>query len=811
MNKFCGFKITKLGIFLFVLLLVVFTRLIQPVCAESLVCKENSEYAVFSEFLKKMSHYELNELQQHNPEKLTSSIFKRMNYVKSGNLDADAELMFEKVKPFLEEVRGKSRDDYVNYVKQYMHTNIGKMTAVDASEFAKIENDSDYLVTYHGCADKSACEVLRRGTAIIDGADDNSDVFPLGCHSLMTCPYLTRGCVFMENGEVVKFATNNKAKLINQDYLETVFKRMIEIHSDYFNDYLSLLKLCGDYNLTLHPNFVYLNDFIKEKTGFDYFANVDSKSAQERLLELSQKYYDLSGAPINTGQSVIDGPLADVVSRSNFLHDNEISEEQRQVRKELDNLVLQHPMPCNFFDKCSVETWAYKLGNIDRLVFDPVLWLRYDQGLLTKLFGFDVHVRVDDRWNSDKAVEQAERSGSFVQFPEAVFDIVNFDNVFVCADEFKPELKLGLNSPYDAEKLLPSVVTAAEVNKKKINLYSGDLNQDAELMFEKVRLFLEEAEKAGVTEKQIDDYSRNYIKQNSNSQCGSISVVNSEWFDEHKDDSDWLILYRGISNKPFAASARRGEVYVGGPVRGNYYPSNLAQTGNGIYLTSVWQHAKYWAQIPDVVKGDKNQKYGEVVKFALPINSKIVTSAYIRKVFDKMLETHPNFPYFKKFKDLEKINGYCCNAWSASYGILFDWVKQKTGFDFFADVDKKSPQERAELFEAVFKELLEDKEKAKELSEFIKKNYGDNFALSDYLIDKIFFLSRNIGLLAKLMGFDVVYDYYPGCVVDSEKPFDVYGNPEIDEFNVVDFSNLVVCSEPLDIKARIRWGEEIVL
>lgn len=781
--------------------------------------EKQKKASFLKEFVRRISFYELSELKQNSPEKLSPAILKNINVisknvnvVENGDLDKDAEIMFDKVKSFLDDVKGKSRDYYVEKVREYLSPKNAKMQTLNSEEFAKLENNPDYFITYRGDSDKAVCEKLRSGSPNIGFYDDRIGSFS-GCHSLFTCPYYSRACIFAKKadkyGEVVRFAVNKNAKLIHQDYLEAVFKRMVEKHPDYFSDYLNLTKIYGSDGFSLQLNFPHLANFVKQKAGFDFFADVDSKSADQRLQELFMALNELLGLKVE---------------------EEKLTDSQKKARDEIDKLIEQYPIAGAWiFNKKVSEANLKKLDEFDNKVFDPVQRLSCDQGLLTKLMGFDAHVKIGHKesdFDMNKAeilAKQKEGDNNFVSFPAAFFDIVNFDNVIVCSDEFKLEEKLGLSSPYETEKFLKPRLVNIFDTRSRINLYDGDINQDAEVLFEKVKQFLKEASDAGITERNIDDYSRNYIKTHVNSGSDSIAVCSDDWFAERENDPNWLILYRGIAHKPFAQEAMQGKVYIGSPVRGYAYDCNAGNQGNGICLTSTLEYARFWAKCPDYANGDKNQKFGSVLKFAIPLNSKFVSEGYLEKVFKKMLENHKDFPVFKKHAEFQKIfdGHYMCN--SASFKVRADIVKEKTGFDFFADVDKKSVYEREKLFSkfenSISKKVDENGVRSPKSNEYLneleKRSKKEGVVIvddkgelrsTDYLVDIGYFLERNYGLLAKLMGFDVIYeDHIPPNPTWVAKPFHLLENPINDTFNVVDFSDLVVCSEPVDVPAKIEW------
>ena len=196
---------------------------------------------------------------------------------------------------------------------------------------------------------------------------------------------------------------------------------------------------------------------------------------------------------------------------------------------------------------------------------------------------------------------------------------------------------------------------------------------------------------------------------------------------------------------------------------------------------------------------------------------------YLRDVFEEMLRKHSDYLPFKKYIEFKKTFPNNWLYYSSSFLVDAEFVKQKTGFDFFADLDNKSAQERAECFEKkrsiieLYRnsggffglKLMYLGDWAKDIAEIAKTKGiaydAASFAFpEDYIMDKVCFLRLNYGLLAKLMGFDVV------CSTMYSRPVpDVFTSklslytPIESCFNIVDYSNLVVCSEPFEIVTTI--------
>ena len=711
------------------------------------------------------------------------------------------------------------------------------MTAT-SKQFSDLEENPDYAIFYKGFGRKSDAERVRQG--LIRNSDFDSDLrarlnpgFGGMLSPLTTTPFYSvanmqavdeneNGKITGEYGEVVRFALNRNAKVVSKEYLKEIFDNMIKKHSDYFKDYFNFVKIHGD-NLsseTMLEGFADLADFVKAKTGFDFFADIDKKTYNERLTEFWERLHGIFGLKLaknNEGQLVVDAFNNFSVADSPIL--SKLTPEQEQAIHEMNNISEKY-----------LHNPAVKL-------FHPVFTLSWDYELLAKLMGYDAFVCQQSGLQPSQfdlakyCIDEKDFRHIFLM-AEPVLNIVKVDNITVCSDEFDLKQKLGLESVFDLIKQNPYIYAKRPYDvERSLQMYSGNLSADADVMFEKIKEFLETAEKQGVDEKGLADYSLNYIKQKVNSGHEKITSATSEPFKQFENNPDYLILFRGIRNKSHCESTRRGEVYIGGPVRGSKYNlpglgSNGSQEGSGIYTTSAPAYA-----IPFAILGSDCDFGDGVIKFALPKNSKFVSMDYLHDVFEEMLRKHSDYSPFKKYIEFKKIFPNNWLYYSSSFLVDAEFVKQKTGFDFFANLDNKPAQERAECFEKkqsiiefyrnVFRGIfpfghdlkctnLEDW--SKDIAEIAKTKgiayepVGPDFP-EDYIKDKVCFLSLNYGLLAKLMGFDVV------CSTMYSRPVpDVFTSnlslytPIESCFNIVDYSNLVVCSEPFELLLQSNFN-----
>lgn len=365
---------------------------------------------------------------------------KNFSFCNNGNLDADAEAMFEKFKDFLEEAKNVSEEKFFDYEADYLKnhcskTNQEKIRVESSDWFNQNEKNEDYLVVYKGVPKKEIAGSVHCGDVCVDGKRNDTSGLDMsnGIHinpsfklaNAMAYSFVEvkddkgeDGITEKRTGEVVKLAMNKAVKLIHRDYLQKVINKMIEKNPDYFKDYLHLVNLYGDligsngtsvmrYNPWFN-NFKYLAEFVKANTGFDYYAVVGNKSAEDCAHELREKVGQLLG--MNIGHT---GDFEHFL----VLPDEKLTPEQKQKREE--------------FEKFMLDNEPQKKG----WCISKVGALCANFGLLAKFLGFDGYTNcpIDGDNASEEDRKMMPMGGQFV--------IVDIDNLVVCSDVCEEELK----------------------------------------------------------------------------------------------------------------------------------------------------------------------------------------------------------------------------------------------------------------------------------------------------------------------------------------------------------------------------------
>ena len=177
------------------------------------------------------------------------------------------------------------------------------------------------------------------------------------------------------------------------------------------------------------------------------------------------------------------------------------------------------------------------------------------------------------------------------------------------------------------------------------------------------------------------------------------------------------VLYRGVSEKKYADEFRNGKVYIGKNV------DNVR--GNGIYTTSNKKLA------------DDFTKDGSVVEmfFTNDENLKTIETPYLKEIRQIMCQSHP-----EEFLDISK---------SEKNDLIFDSAGDYIN-SFFNDYANKNNKSLEDFTEDDYKsvgEIARQDPVFKQLKENRVKYFKTNIAAMFY----------NLGLLAKFLGYNVLY------------------------------------------------------
>ncbi len=247
------------------------------------------------------------------------------------------------------------------------------------------------------------------------------------------------------------------------------------------------------------------------------------------------------------------------------------------------------------------------------------------------------------------------------------------------------------------------------------NTFASEVD-DAELLYTKMTVFL--SKHKDVDPEKIDDVCKEFMG-------GKIPEENLLGEKDFKEKSIGnIILYRGVTTKEYADEFKRGKIFL----------SCFGVRGSGIYTTTSLDCAKSFA--------DKQNFNDTVIKaFISKDNSKILDNDYLEKLRKIIIENHSE--EFGEFEN-KYSNEYIFDSASEYINKAFEEAQKKL------DEMNLSEEDYVKEEEKVLKEVgnkLEKDPVFQKLRAERKKYYTSNKA----------YVWFNSGLLAKLMGFDILY------------------------------------------------------
>ena len=280
---------------------------------------------------------------------------------------------------------------------------------------------------------------------------------------------------------------------------------------------------------------------------------------------------------------------------------------------------------------------------------------------------------------------------------------------------------------------LPEVAIDKGITAQSDSSEVEQKQREAELLYDEIQKFLNENEDC--LPEDFETVCIGYLKSNSSKPV----LLNSEDF--LKESQNKLILYRGISgenSRKYADQFLSGNIYIAKNV------DNVR--GNGIYTTSNYECATHFS----------SSSNGVIVTMFLNNRNDLLENSYLEELKEVMVKRHPGeFDYIIDSPKVEYIYNPI-NDLSTEY-IFREYVP-----DF--DVSKLDGLTQKEIIslteELIPEEIFEDPSFYDKLIEKIK---GDSRYIEykknpvKYFKDKKAALYYNSGLLAKLLGYNVLY------------------------------------------------------
>ena len=288
---------------------------------------------------------------------------------------------------------------------------------------------------------------------------------------------------------------------------------------------------------------------------------------------------------------------------------------------------------------------------------------------------------------------------------------------------------------FSACMFIPHVAAKSEQNINTImkSYKSSTLKKDAEHLYKKINNFL--LKYKNVPPEKFDDICKEYLSEN----MAAVKLLSEEDFKEKSKDS--IVLYRGINEKQFADSFKKGIIY--------WPPSIRNIRGTGIYTTTSFECAKQYS--------DKSNPE-TIVKMLVPKTGiKVLKNEYLEKLKDIICKTHST--EFGMFSENNKEN-YIFDSASEFLNKKFGEVNKKIKKEHIDD-----PNKQLRLFSELLKQL-----KKGPIMVNRKRYFKESKAYVFY----------NSGLLTKLLGFDALcsMDYLSNFVGIKKEEYLIV-NPKI--------------------------------
>lgn len=244
--------------------------------------------------------------------------------------------------------------------------------------------------------------------------------------------------------------------------------------------------------------------------------------------------------------------------------------------------------------------------------------------------------------------------------------------------------------------------------------------EDAEFLYSKINEFL--IAHKDVNPEMFDDVCKEFMG-------GTIPKTNLlDKQDFEKKSKRNIVLYRGVENKKYADEFKQGKVYL----------SCWGVRGSGVYTTTSLRCAESYAN-----KENFNDTIIEM--FISKSNAKILDNDYLEKLKKIIIEKHK--VEFGEFESNYR-NEYVFDSSSSYNSKIFAMVYQEVVAELsgLGLSDDDYLKEEARIFKKKMSQVKESAVYQKVFSEK-KRYYKSNKA----------YVWFNSGLLAKLLGYDVLY------------------------------------------------------
>lgn len=203
--------------------------------------------------------------------------------------EIEARILYTKIQEFLTSNENCEPENFDEVCTNYIRQNFGSLTVLDKEPF-DIQTKSD-IVVYRGVSKKAYADNFKLGNIYIGNGLRGKGIYTttsLGC-----AVHYTEG-----TGEIMTFAINKNAKIIDWPYFEKVLTKMQELHTGEFdfddNDLIYdsmrewLETKAKEYFKERYSN--YLDGTITQEE-FNSFLTSTKQSEEYQILSKSRKKY----------------------------------------------------------------------------------------------------------------------------------------------------------------------------------------------------------------------------------------------------------------------------------------------------------------------------------------------------------------------------------------------------------------------------------------------------------------------------------------------------------------------------------------
>lgn len=287
--------------------------------------------------------------------------------------------------------------------------------------------------------------------------------------------------------------------------------------------------------------------------------------------------------------------------------------------------------------------------------------------------------------------------------------------------------------------------------------------EQAKKLHDSFNKFVEKFNETGRPDEEFEEYVREFIKGSKDED--KPNFLNRVDFEKYVNENNAKRLYRGIDQKQFLDDFRNGNVFVGGSIKGPFFSDEYGSLyGHCVYTTVSKDVAQNFAK-----KFQKNEKtktkwsiMGGVVEMAVNENElKVINNDDLDCIIAALQFYFPCNLDLDFFQHPGLLKTYMC---SKHYKLFEDSFREAFGFDLKELADHLNPgwqqlpyKEKSDFIVYLNRFLEQKVQKNQKFSELFDEKIKNNNE-PPAIMNKELFLRQDLGLCAKLLGYDVIVD-----------------------------------------------------